>query len=250
MSRRASAVRLHPGRRPLRTARAGHRGVPPERARRHGRGAAVAGSGGRSCRAGLLAGRLAARGGAGADLGPGADAVVRRRAAGRRRGHLRPAERRRDAARAGGGVRAVASRRRAARLRRVHVGGRGGPHGIPHARVAVSLTDAEEAMLDIAAPALEPRAPGLADRIRAAPLLTRFPASLDEPGGRIPPARGATARRRRRQARDSRTGGPATSGRWSTSRSEASPGACRSPPRSSPPRWRRSPRSRRGCCSR
>ncbi len=51
--------------------------------------------------------------------------------------------------------------------------------GIPHAQVAISLAEIEAYSLGLAAPALEPYGSQLADRIRAAPYLTRFPASLD-----------------------------------------------------------------------
>ena len=53
--------------------------------------------------------------------------------------------------------------------------------GIRHAQVAISLASVEHASLDLAAPALEPYAPGIVERIRASPYLTRFPPSLDPP---------------------------------------------------------------------
>jgi hypothetical protein len=52
-------------------------------------------------------------------------------------------------------------------------------HGVPHARVAISLALAEEGSLAIAAPALEDALPGLVDAIAASPYLTCFPASVD-----------------------------------------------------------------------
>jgi UDP:flavonoid glycosyltransferase YjiC (YdhE family) len=51
--------------------------------------------------------------------------------------------------------------------------------GIPHAQVAISLAQVEDRSLSLAAPALDQHAPGIAERLRAAPYLTRFPASLD-----------------------------------------------------------------------
>lgn len=50
---------------------------------------------------------------------------------------------------------------------------------IPHAQVAISLAEAEHGSIAVAAPALEDHLPGLPDTLRAAPYLTRFPASLD-----------------------------------------------------------------------
>jgi len=47
------------------------------------------------------------------------------------------------------------------------------------AQVAISLADGEEASIVAAAPALEELRAGLADELRAAPYITRFPASLD-----------------------------------------------------------------------
>jgi UDP:flavonoid glycosyltransferase YjiC (YdhE family) len=51
--------------------------------------------------------------------------------------------------------------------------------GIPTAQVAISLADAEEGSITAAAPALEKHRTGLGEELRAAPYLTRFPASLD-----------------------------------------------------------------------
>jgi UDP:flavonoid glycosyltransferase YjiC (YdhE family) len=48
--------------------------------------------------------------------------------------------------------------------------------GIPHAQVAISMADVETSALELVAPVLPA---GLTDRIRAAPYVTRFPASLD-----------------------------------------------------------------------
>ena len=52
-------------------------------------------------------------------------------------------------------------------------------HGIPHARVAISLAIAEEGALAFATPALEDVQPGIVDAIAASPYLTCFPESLD-----------------------------------------------------------------------
>jgi UDP:flavonoid glycosyltransferase YjiC (YdhE family) len=51
--------------------------------------------------------------------------------------------------------------------------------GVPHVRVAVGVALAEEAGLAIAAPALDARRPGTADRIATSPYLTCFPATVD-----------------------------------------------------------------------
>lgn len=51
--------------------------------------------------------------------------------------------------------------------------------GIPHAQVAISLAAVEWSSIDLAEPALARFDPALADAVRAAPYLTRFPASLD-----------------------------------------------------------------------
>lgn len=50
---------------------------------------------------------------------------------------------------------------------------------VPMAQVAISLAEAEAGSITAAAPALEEHRRGLADELRAAPYLTRFPASLD-----------------------------------------------------------------------
>jgi UDP:flavonoid glycosyltransferase YjiC (YdhE family) len=50
---------------------------------------------------------------------------------------------------------------------------------VPHAQVAISVAEGEAASIAVAAPALEGHRPGLADRLRASPYLTRMPASLD-----------------------------------------------------------------------
>ncbi|WP_035799065.1 glycosyltransferase [Kitasatospora mediocidica] len=52
-------------------------------------------------------------------------------------------------------------------------------HGIPQAQVGISLAAVEASSLDLAAPALEPYGHETVERLRAAPYLTRFPASLD-----------------------------------------------------------------------
>jgi UDP:flavonoid glycosyltransferase YjiC (YdhE family) len=51
--------------------------------------------------------------------------------------------------------------------------------GAPTVQVAISLADVEWGAIETAAPALEEFRPGLAGELRAAPYLTRFPASLD-----------------------------------------------------------------------
>jgi UDP:flavonoid glycosyltransferase YjiC (YdhE family) len=50
---------------------------------------------------------------------------------------------------------------------------------IPHVRVAVTTSDVEHSALGIAAPALEERRAGIADRVAASPYLTYFPSSVD-----------------------------------------------------------------------
>ena len=57
----------------------------------------------------------------------------------------------------------------------------GEEHDIPHARVAVSLAVGEEQALAIAGPVLDERRAGIAERIRASPYLSLFPASLEDP---------------------------------------------------------------------
>jgi UDP:flavonoid glycosyltransferase YjiC (YdhE family) len=51
--------------------------------------------------------------------------------------------------------------------------------GIPTAQVAISLASIEAGSIAAAAPALEEHHTGLVDALRAAPYLTRFPASMD-----------------------------------------------------------------------
>jgi UDP:flavonoid glycosyltransferase YjiC (YdhE family) len=51
--------------------------------------------------------------------------------------------------------------------------------GIPVAQVAISLADAEAGSIAVASPALDEYEAGLADALRAAPYVTRFPGSLD-----------------------------------------------------------------------
>lgn len=53
-------------------------------------------------------------------------------------------------------------------------------HGIPHARIGVSLAAQEERLLSLAGPVLEERHPGIVERIRTSPYVTPFPASLEE----------------------------------------------------------------------
>lgn len=64
----------------------------------------------------------------------------------------------------------------------------GEEHGVPHARVAVSLAAAEEAALAIARPVLDGRRGGVVDSIHASPYLSLFPASLEDPDASEPPA--------------------------------------------------------------
>jgi UDP:flavonoid glycosyltransferase YjiC (YdhE family) len=51
--------------------------------------------------------------------------------------------------------------------------------GVPHAQVAISLAEVEADSLALAAPALAVHDVHFAERVRASPYLTRFPASLD-----------------------------------------------------------------------
>jgi UDP:flavonoid glycosyltransferase YjiC (YdhE family) len=60
-------------------------------------------------------------------------------------------------------------------------------HGVPHARLGVSLAAAEEQYLAVAGPPLEQVRHGIVDRIRSSPYLTLFPASLEEPDATEPP---------------------------------------------------------------
>ena len=52
--------------------------------------------------------------------------------------------------------------------------------GVPFATVAIGLADVEWGSLDIAEPTLELHEPGLADVLRGAPYVSRFPPSLDD----------------------------------------------------------------------
>ncbi|MFE2598633.1 glycosyltransferase [Streptomyces sp. NPDC059396] len=70
--------------------------------------------------------------------------------------------------------------------------------GVPHAQVAISAARIEAGALELAAPALAPYGAEMADRLRASPYLTRFPASLD-------PSPYALTRRFREAAAASRT---------------------------------------------
>jgi UDP:flavonoid glycosyltransferase YjiC (YdhE family) len=54
-------------------------------------------------------------------------------------------------------------------------------HGLPHMRVAIGIALVEEAALAIAAPALDERRAGIAERIAESPYLTCFPQSVDPP---------------------------------------------------------------------
>jgi UDP:flavonoid glycosyltransferase YjiC (YdhE family) len=54
-----------------------------------------------------------------------------------------------------------------------------GQAGTPVAQVAISLAEAEDASITVAAPALERHRRGLVAALRSAPYLSRFPASLD-----------------------------------------------------------------------
>ncbi len=54
--------------------------------------------------------------------------------------------------------------------------------GIPHAQVAISQARIEASSLTLAARALAPYRLGIVEKIRAAPYLTRFPATLDPAG--------------------------------------------------------------------
>jgi UDP:flavonoid glycosyltransferase YjiC (YdhE family) len=54
-------------------------------------------------------------------------------------------------------------------------------HGVRHARVSIGVGIVEAAALGIAAPALDERRPGIAERIAGSPYLTYFPPSVDPP---------------------------------------------------------------------
>jgi UDP:flavonoid glycosyltransferase YjiC (YdhE family) len=60
-------------------------------------------------------------------------------------------------------------------------------HGVPQARLGVSLAVVEEQVLAVAGPRLDGLRPGVAERVRCSPYLTLFPASLEDPDGDRPP---------------------------------------------------------------
>jgi UDP:flavonoid glycosyltransferase YjiC (YdhE family) len=61
-------------------------------------------------------------------------------------------------------------------------------HGVPHARVGVSLAGLEAMGLEFAGPGLDEHHRGIAERIWASPYLTFVPASLEDPQSARPPA--------------------------------------------------------------
>jgi UDP:flavonoid glycosyltransferase YjiC (YdhE family) len=61
-------------------------------------------------------------------------------------------------------------------------------HGLPHARVGVTLANMERRGMELAAPRLEELEPGVAERIWASPYLTYLPAGLEDPDSARPPA--------------------------------------------------------------
>jgi UDP:flavonoid glycosyltransferase YjiC (YdhE family) len=61
-------------------------------------------------------------------------------------------------------------------------------HGLPHARVGVTLANMERRGMELAAPRLEELEPGVAERIWASPYLTYLPAALEDPDSARPPA--------------------------------------------------------------
>jgi UDP:flavonoid glycosyltransferase YjiC (YdhE family) len=61
-------------------------------------------------------------------------------------------------------------------------------HGLPHARVCVSLAGLERRGMELAGPKLDELQPGVAERLWEAPFLTYLPASLEDPDSARPPA--------------------------------------------------------------
>ena len=61
-------------------------------------------------------------------------------------------------------------------------------HGIPHARLAVSMAGLEEIGLEVAGPGLDAHHPGSAEAIWNSPYLTYVPAGLEDPQATRPPA--------------------------------------------------------------
>jgi UDP:flavonoid glycosyltransferase YjiC (YdhE family) len=60
-------------------------------------------------------------------------------------------------------------------------------HGLPHARVCVSLAGLERWGMELAGPKLDELEPGVSERIWDAPFLTYLPASLEDPDRARPP---------------------------------------------------------------
>jgi UDP:flavonoid glycosyltransferase YjiC (YdhE family) len=61
-------------------------------------------------------------------------------------------------------------------------------HGVPHARVGVSLMGLEAMALEFAGPGLDEHHRGIAERIWASPYLTFVPAAVEDPQSARPPA--------------------------------------------------------------
>ena len=61
-------------------------------------------------------------------------------------------------------------------------------HGVPQARLGVSLAAFDALALSIAGPGLDARHPGIAERIWESPYLTFFPETLEDPEAGQPPA--------------------------------------------------------------
>jgi UDP:flavonoid glycosyltransferase YjiC (YdhE family) len=61
-------------------------------------------------------------------------------------------------------------------------------HGIPHARLGVSMAGLDEMALEFAGPGLDAQQPGAAEAIWTSPYLTLVPASLEDPHAARPPA--------------------------------------------------------------
>jgi UDP:flavonoid glycosyltransferase YjiC (YdhE family) len=61
-------------------------------------------------------------------------------------------------------------------------------HGLPHARVGVSLAGLERRGMELVGPKLDEMEPGVAERIWESPYLTYLPAALEDPDSARPPA--------------------------------------------------------------
>ncbi len=121
--------------------------------------------------------------------------------------------------------------------------------GLPSAQVAISLAEVEDGSLAHAAPALESIEPGIVERLRNAPYLTRFPAALDPRRSPTPGGIATTSSRSGQAAtwRHFPTGGQETNGRSSTPRSVRRLPAGRAPRRRTARSRARRCASTRGC---